>query len=61
MSVNKKLDISEKAKNIPMTITLLNMAQILPESFPKRFAKFDPSATFPQIFVFVFFVLRGRI
>ena len=37
------------------------MAAFLPENFPKRFAKFDPSATFPQIFVFVFFVLTGRI
>ena len=30
------------------------MAALLPENFPKCFAKFDPSATFPQIFVFVF-------
>ena len=37
------------------------MAAFSPKNFLNLFAKFYRSPTFPQIFVFVFFGLRGRI
>ena len=39
---------------------LVNLGAFWPKDFPNLFAKFDSSPTFRQIFVFVFFELRGR-